>query len=118
MTSVSILALGSPRHLPSPFQIPSLPQPWLVGAEQQKAQPWHHRVDCTLSPGGRGQGYRGAYSLWGEEKHPVFSGTCKCLQEHNLHTGMLSGFGLSTSSREAGGVPWTGLPEGVRWRWP
>lgn len=81
MTSVSILALGSPRHLLlyllSPFQIPSFPQPWLVGAEQQKAQPWHHRVDCTLSQGGRGRGYRGAYSLWGEEKHPVFTGTRK-----------------------------------------
>lgn len=30
---------------------------------------------------------------------------------------MISGFGLNTPSREGGGLPRTGLPEGVQWRW-
>lgn len=35
----------------------------------------------------------------------MFVGTCECPQEHSLHTGMLSGFGLSASSREERGAP-------------
>lgn len=110
LISVSPPALGSPRHLllylPPPIQIPSLLQPWPVGAKQQKAQPWHHKLDRALSPV-----YAGASSLWGEEEHPALTGT------RDMGTwsapGVISSFDLNTPSREGGGLPRTGLPEGV-----